>query len=64
MNVKWPGLMLKADADERATSAWLLYDIATVSEAPRQPWRVLQYCLLACALVGPIGSVVIAASAN
>ena len=47
-----------------ATSAWLLYDIATSSEAPRQAVAVLQYGLLACALVGLIGSIVMAATAK
>ena len=60
MNVKWSRLMLMSGA----TSAWLLYDIATSSEAPRQAVAVLQYGLLACALVGLIGSVVMAATAK
>ena len=60
MNVKWSRLMLMSGA----TSAWLLYDIATSSEAPRQAVAVLQYGLLACALVGLIGSIVMAATAK
>jgi hypothetical protein len=43
------------------TSAWLLYDIATATEAPRQAVAILQYGLLGCALIGLIGSVVMAA---
>ena len=58
MNVKWSRLMLMS----AATSAWLLYDIATSSEALRQAVAVLQYGLLACALVGLIGSIVMAAT--
>ena len=60
MNVKWSRLMLMS----AATSAWLLYDIATSSEALRQAVAVLQYGLLACSLVGLIGSVVMAATAK
>ena len=60
MNVKWSRLMLMRGA----TSAWLLYDIATSSEAPRQAVAILQYGLLACALVGLIGSIVMAATAK
>ena len=60
MNSKWPKIMLMSGA----TSAWLLYDIATASEAPRQAVAVLQYGLLACALIGLVGSIVMAASEN
>lgn len=60
VNVKWSRLMLMSGA----TSAWLLYDIATSSEAPRQAVAVLQYGLLACSLVALIGSVVMAATAK
>lgn len=58
MNGKWPKVMLMSGV----TSAWLLYDIATATEAPRQAVAILQYALLACALVGLIGSIVMAAS--
>ena len=58
MNSKWPKLMLMS----AATSAWLIYDIASATEVPRQAVAILQYCLLACALVGLVGSVVMAAS--
>jgi hypothetical protein len=53
--------MAESDADERLTSAWLLYDIATATEAPRQAVAILQYGLLACALIGLLGSIVMAA---
>ena len=58
MNSRWLKLMLMS----AITSAWLLYDIATASEAPRQAVAMLQYGLLACALIGLIGSIVMAAS--
>ena len=57
MNGKWPKVMLMSGL----TSAWLLYDIATATETPRQAVAMLQYSLLACALIGLIGSVVMAA---
>lgn len=56
MSGKWPKVMLMSGL----TSAWLLYDIATATETPRQAVAMLQYGLLACALVGLIGSVVMA----
>jgi hypothetical protein len=58
VNSKWPKIMLMSGA----TSAWLLYDMATATEAPRQAVAVLQYGLLACALIGLVGSIVMAAS--
>jgi hypothetical protein len=58
MNSKWPKLMLMSGA----TSAWLLYDMATATETPRQAVAILQYCLLAGALIGLIGSIAMAAS--
>ena len=45
-----------------ATSAWLIYDMTTVTEAPRPAVAVLQYGLLACALFGLIGALVMLAS--
>ena len=57
MNGKWPKVMLMSGL----TSAWLLYDIASATETPRQAVAMLQYGLLACALIGLIGSVVMAA---
>jgi hypothetical protein len=61
VNSKWPKIMLMSGA----TSAWLLYDMATATEALRPAVAVLQYGLLACALiglVGLVGSIVMAAS--
>jgi len=58
MNSKWPKVMLMSGV----TSAWLLYDIATATEAPRQAVAMLQYGLLACAVIGLVGSIVMAAS--
>jgi hypothetical protein len=40
------------------TSAWLIYDMASATEAPSRAVAVLQYGLLACALFGLIGSLV------
>ena len=40
-----------------AVAAWLIYDMATASEAPRQAVAILQYFLLACATLGLVGSV-------
>jgi hypothetical protein len=57
MSGKWPKVMLMSGL----TSAWLLYDIATATEAPRPAVAMLQYGLLAGALIGLIGSVVMAA---
>lgn len=37
-------------------SAWLIYDIATASEQPSQAVAILQYVLLALALIGLAGS--------
>ena len=58
MNGKWPKVMLMS----AATAAWLVYDMATATEAPRQAVAILQYCLLAAALIGLVGSLVMAAS--
>ena len=58
MNSKWPKLILMS----AATSAWLIYDMTTATETPRQAVAVLQYGLLACALMGLIGSLVMLAS--
>ena len=41
-----------------AVSAWLTCDIATASEAPSAGLAILQYVLLACALMGLVGSVI------
>ena len=58
MKSRWPKVMLMSGV----TSAWLLYDIATATEAPRQAVAILQYGLLACALIGLMGSIVMAAT--
>jgi hypothetical protein len=44
------------------TSAVLIYQMATATEAPSQALAVLQYCLLACALIGLMGSIAMFAS--
>lgn len=41
-----------------AVSAWLIYDIATASEAPSAILAIRQYVLLAGALIGLVGSVI------
>jgi len=51
---RWPRMMLMT----AASSAWLIYDMATATEPPGQ----LQYALLACALFGLAGSLVMYAS--
>ena len=38
VNSKWPKVMLMS----AATSAWLIYDMATATEAPRQALAILQ----------------------
>ena len=54
MNSRWPKVMLMSGL----TSAWLFYDMATATEAPQPAVAVLQYGLLACALIGLVGSLV------
>jgi len=41
-----------------AAAALLIYQIAGATEAPSQALAVLQYCLLAGALLGLVGSLV------
>ena len=41
-----------------AVAAWLIYDMSTATETPRQALMLLQYFLLACALIGLAGSLV------
>jgi hypothetical protein len=41
-----------------AVSAWLIYDMATATVVPRQAVTILQYVLLADALIGLAGSLV------
>jgi hypothetical protein len=45
-----------------ATSAWLIYDMTTATEAPSQAVAILQYVLLACSMVGLAGSLLMYAS--
>ena len=40
-----------------AVAAWVVYDMTTATEVPRQAVMILQYVLLACALIGLAGSV-------
>jgi hypothetical protein len=54
VNSKWPKVM----AISAVTTCWLLYDITTAIEAPRLALAILQYALLACALVALVGSAV------
>ena len=58
MNSKWPKLMLMSGI----TSVWLLYEMATTTEAPSRALAILQYGLLACTLIGLVGSLVMLAS--
>jgi hypothetical protein len=44
------------------TSCLLTYQIATATEEPSQALMILQYVLLACALIGLIGSLIMLAS--
>jgi hypothetical protein len=54
---KWPKLMLMSGI----TSAWLLYEMAMATETPSRALAILQYGLLACALIGLVGSLVMVA---
>jgi hypothetical protein len=54
---KWPKLMLMSGI----TSAWLLYEMAIATEAPSRALAILQYGLLACAMIGLVGSLVMGA---
>ena len=60
MNSKWPKLTLMSGI----TSVWLLYEMATATEAPSLALAILQYGLLAGALTGLVGSLVMLASEN
>jgi hypothetical protein len=51
---KW-GLWILVNA---AVAGWLVYDMATASEEPSQALAILQYVLLACAVVGLVGSTI------
>ena len=58
MNGKWPKVALIS----ALTTCWLLYDITTATEAPPLALAILQYALLACALVALIGAAVMHAT--
>jgi hypothetical protein len=58
VNSKWPKVMLLS----AITSLWLLYDMTTATEAPRLMLAILQYILLALALVALVGSAVMYAT--
>lgn len=36
--------------------AWIVYDMASATEAPSRGVEILQYVLLACGLVGLVGT--------
>jgi hypothetical protein len=55
---RWPRVMLMS----AATSAWLIYDMASATETPSLAVTVLQSFLLACSLIGLTGSLVMLAS--
>jgi hypothetical protein len=45
-----------------AVAAWQIYDISTATEALRQALMLMQYFLLALALISCVGSLVMLAS--
>jgi len=49
---KWPKLMLMS----AATAAWLIYDMAAATEAPRVAVAYMQYAFLALAVIGFFGA--------
>ena len=55
---RWPRMMLMT----AASSAWLICDMATATEAPGQAVAVVQYALLVCVLFGRAGSLAMQAS--
>ena len=58
MNSKWVKVMLMSGV----TSAFLVYDMTTATEAPRIMLAYLQYTLLGMALFALVGSAVMYAS--
>lgn len=58
MNSKWPKLILISGI----TSGWLLYDMAKATESRGPELAFVQHSLLACALTGLVGSLVMLAS--
>jgi hypothetical protein len=51
---RWSKLMLM----NGVTSALLICELAGATESPSQALAILQYAMLACALIGLVGSVV------
>ena len=58
MNSKWPRVMLLS----AITTCWLLYDMVSATEAPHRALAILEYALLACAMVALVGSAVMYAT--
>jgi hypothetical protein len=58
MTSKWFPVMLMSGS----TSAWLIYDMTSATEAPRQAVAILQYGLLACAPFALVSSIVMVAA--
>jgi hypothetical protein len=54
---KWPKPILMSGI----TSGWLLYHMATATESPGPELAFVQYSLLACALLGLVGSLLMLA---
>jgi hypothetical protein len=54
--------MAEGHADSGATAAWLIYDMSGATEGPSMALSALQFCLLACALFGLVGSAVMYAT--
>jgi hypothetical protein len=52
------GRWTKSALISAATAAWLIYDMSTATEVPRQAVAIMQYFLLALALIGLGGSLV------
>jgi hypothetical protein len=57
---KWGKLALLC----AAVAAWNVYDISSATETPRQAVMILQYFLLACALIGLAGALLKLMSAD
>jgi hypothetical protein len=52
------GRWMKTALISAATATWLIYDMATATEAPRQAVAIMQYVLLGLALLGLCGAMV------
>jgi len=57
-NGKWLKLVLL----NAAVAGWIIYDMSTETEAPRQAVMILQYVFLVGSLIGLLGSVIKLAS--